>query len=203
MNLVCGVGVNDAPYIVDVRQLVGYVGGRRKYRVVWTCPYYRTWANMLSRCYNIGYQKKSPTYVDCSVCEEWQLFSNFRSWMEQQDWEGKQIDKDILSPKNRVYGPEVCVFVSKQVNIFVTERGASRGEWPIGVYWNKNKQRFNAQCNNPISKKRENLGYFTCPEEAHQTWLKRKLELARLLAEEQDDPRVANALVERYASYAL
>ena len=42
--------------------------------------------------------------------------------------------------------------------------------------------RFKSQCRNPFTKKREHLGYFTCEQEAHQAWLKRKLELAKELA---------------------
>jgi len=56
-------------------------------------------------------------------------------------------------------------------------------------------------CSNPFTRKGENLGYFTCEEEAHQAWLKRKLELAHLLAAEQTDTRVAKALIERYTNY--
>lgn len=48
---------------------------------------------------------------------------------------------------------------------------------------------------------RKHLGFFHTPEEAHQAWLKAKLELAKKLAAEQDDPRVAKALVERYENY--
>lgn len=36
-------------------------------------------------------------------------------------------------------------------------------------------------------------------QEAHEAWLKRKLELAPLLAAEQEDPRVAEALINRYS----
>lgn len=36
-------------------------------------------------------------------------------------------------------------------------------------------------------------------QEAHEAWLKRKLELAHLLAAEQEDPRVAEALINRYS----
>ena len=53
-----------------------------------------------------------------------------------------------------------------------------------------------------LTKKQENLGYFTCELEAHQAWLKRKLELAALAAE-QTDERVAKALIERYTNYSF
>ena len=57
-------------------------------------------------------------------------------------------------------------------------------------------------CRNPFTKKQEYLGLFINEIEAHQTWLKRKLELAHLLAAEQTDIRVAKALIERYTNYS-
>lgn len=121
--------------------------------------------------------------------------------MEKQDFEGKQLDKDLLFEGNKIYSAESCVFVDGAVNSFTIDCGASKGEWPIGVCWSKEHEKFVAQCKNPFTKKGEYLGYFSCPNEAHQAWLKRKFELAHLLAEEQTDERVAKALVDRYDSY--
>ena len=73
----------------------------------------------------------------------------------------------------------------------------------IGVSLNKERGKFQSKCSNPFNKKQEHLGYFTCEVEAHQEWLKRKLELAHLLAAEQTDDRVAKALIERYTNYPL
>ena len=154
---------------------------------------------MLNRCYSIKTQKRQPTYKGCSVSEEWKTFSNFREWMVVQDFEGKQLDKDILFERNKVYSPEACVFVTKAVNMFTTDSGASRGEWLIGVYWHKPTEKFISQCSNPFTKKQEYLGLFTCEQEAHEAWLKRKLELAHELSAIQTDSRVAEALIDRYS----
>ena len=77
---------------------------------------------MLQRCYSESHLVRQPTYKGCSVCEEWLTFSNFKSWMEQQDWEGKQLDKDLLVYKNKIYSPETCVFVSSVINSFFVEK---------------------------------------------------------------------------------
>ena len=119
--------------------------------------------------------------------------------MKKQDWQGNQLDKDMVLEGNKVYSAETCVFVSPTVNSFTIDCGASRGEWLIGVYWDKQAEKFRAMCSNPFTKKRECLGRFTCEQEAHQAWLKRKLELAHELADIQTDHRVAKALIERYA----
>lgn len=200
-KLVYGVGINDADYVVQEFETIGYVNGKQKRKLVWECPYYSVWMSMLVRCYSDKFQERRPTYKGCSVSEEWLTFSVFKRWMEQQDWVGKQLDKDLLFSGNKVYSAETCVFVEGVVNLFTIDRGASRGEWPIGVCWNKKEEKFVARCSNPFTKKSEYLGYFDCPQEAHKAWLKRKLELAHELAAEQTDSRVAKALVDRYDSY--
>lgn len=199
-NLVHGVGVNDSSYAVVKYETVGYVNGKRKQKQVWMCPYYRTWRNMLERCYIAKFQERQPTYKGCTVTEDWLTFSNFRKWMRAQNWEGLQLDKDILFEGNKVYSPDRCVFVTSMVNKFTTDSRAARGKWPIGVYWHKERGKFLAQCNNPFTKKQEHLGLFTCEQEAHNAWRKRKLELAHELAAIQTDPRVAKALIERYSN---
>ena len=94
-KLVYGVGINDADYSVAKTEVIGHVDGKRKQKRVWGCPYYEVWANMLKRCYSAKCQGKQPTYKGCSVSEEWLRFSNFGRWMEVQDFEGKQLDKDL------------------------------------------------------------------------------------------------------------
>ena len=198
-KLVCGVGNNDADYATQKWETIGNVNGRQKRKLVWRCKYYETWKSMLSRCYSTKAQERQPTYVGCSVSEEWLTFSNFRAWMETQNWENNQLDKDLLVEGNKVYSPETCVFVSGMVNSFTIDSGATRGEWPIGVNWDKGTSKFKSTCCNPFTKKREHLGLFTCELEAHHAWLKRKLELAHELAAIQTDERVAKALINRYS----
>ena len=199
-KLVFVIGINDADYVTQKWETIE-VNGVQKKRLVWYCPYYRTWKGMLERCYSSKFQEKYPTYKGCSVPEEWLRFSNFKRWMEKQDFEGMHLDKDLLFEGNKVYSAETCVFVTQTVNKFTTDCGASRGEWLIGVYWNKPAGKFLSSCRNPFTKKQEHLGLFLCEEEAHQAWLKRKLELATLLAAEQTDERVAKALIARYTNY--
>lgn len=191
MKKIYGVGINDAGYTVQ-RDVV--VDGKKK--LEWRCPYYRTWKDMLKRCYSGSFQNKCPTYIGCTVTEEWKTFSNFKAWMEKQDWEGKQLDKDLLVNGNAEYSPSTCTFIPKAVNMFLTDSGAARGDLPIGV--SRLKGKYMARCSNPFSKKDEYLGLFSCPQEAHLAWKAKKAEHAKRLAEEQTDERVKNALLERY-----
>lgn len=188
-KIVCGIGINDADYVV-----MPSVNGQQV-----KCSFYRAWKSMLERCYSESCQKKHPTYYGCVVCKEWLTFSNFKSWMETQDWKEKELDKDILIPGNKIYSPEACVFVDSITNTFVTKCDASRGEWPIGVCFHKRVKKFASVCGNPFLKKQEYLGYFGRPELAHLAWKSRKHELSCQLADLQTDERVASALRERYA----
>lgn len=198
-KLVYGVGINDADYVTRKMETIGYVDGKRKQKTVWRCQYYQTWEKMLERCYSAKFQERNPTYTGCTVSDEWLTFSNFRAWMVAQDWEGLQLDKDLLLEGNKVYSAETCVFVAQTVNLFTIDRGNDRGKWQIGVCWNKERKKFQSNCNNPLAKKQEHLGLFTCEQQAHEAWLTRKLELAHKLAAIQTDPRVAKALVDRYS----
>ena len=198
-KLVYGVGINDAGYVVNKRDTIGYADGKQKQKLVWVCPYYERWTSMLRRCYSASFQESRPTYAGCAVSEDWLTFSNFKSWMEKQDWEGNQLDKDLLFEGNKIYSADTCCFVTSMTNLFITDSCNDRGEWLIGVSWHKGMNKFISQCSNPFTKKREHIGYFDCEQEAYQAWLKRKLELAHELAEIQTDPRVAKALIDHYS----
>lgn len=198
-KLVYGVGRNDAGYVIAKRETISYADGKQKQKTVWKCPYYRVWTNMLERCYSAKYQERQPTYRGCTVTEDWLTFSVFKSWMEKQNFEGLQIDKDLLVIGNKVYDPDTCIFVTGAVNSFVNDNRSQRGEWLVGVSLHKPTEKFVAHGRNPFTKKREHLGYFTCEQEAHEAWRKRKNELAHELAAIQTDPRVAKALIERYS----
>ena len=50
--------------------------------------------------------------------------------MEQQDYDGKHLDKDLLVCNNKVYSPETCVFVPREINQFLTKSNNSRGKYP-------------------------------------------------------------------------
>lgn len=187
-KLVYGVGINDADYIVCPK-----INGKQA-----MCPFYKRWTGMLMRCYDPKFHKNHPTYAGCKVCDEWLLFSNFRSWMERQDWEGNQLDKDIIHQGNKVYSPDNCAFVSARVNYFMTDCSASRGDHPIGAVYVPKYDKFKATCKNGIKGKCDFLGYFDLPQDAHLAWKAKKHEIACRLASEQSDHRVAEALRGRY-----
>ena len=198
-KLVFGVGVNDLGYRTQVEEELPKNGGERVREIVFRCKYYAAWTRMLERCYSNKFLESYPSYIGTSVCSEWLSATAFRKWMEQQDWNGKCLDKDIISPKSKLYSHDTCAFVLKATNSFVTARDASRGDYPVGVNLCKRTGKYYASCRNPFTGKKENLGYFSTPEEAHEAWRKRKHDLAQRVAATESDPRVVEALRKRYS----
>lgn len=96
---------------------------------------------MFRRCYSEAYQRRFPTYRDCSVCDDWHVFESFRehvSGLENFDKLGTQdlhLDKDLLVPGNRVYGPGLVALVCPQVNASVTA-GCSVLDTETGTVYN-------------------------------------------------------------------
>ena len=118
-KLVCGVGVNDydGPVTENGKPIKAY----------------DTWHSMLRRCYCIKALGRNPTYIGCSVCEEWLSFSNFKTWYDENYKDGFHLDKDILVEGNKIYSSDTCRFVPQYLNKLLTDSGNARGNLPTGV----------------------------------------------------------------------
>ena len=189
-KLVYGVGSNDSTTPIQKKNLK------------WDCPYYTRWCAMLQRCYSESHITRQPTYRDCSVCDEWLTFSNFRTWMISQEkihgsLDKLHLDKDIIDTDNKIYCPEKCAFVSQLVNNFVLDSNASRGEYHIGVRRRKSGS-YHSRCRDPFRKCRMHLGTFSTQEEAHEAWRKQKHIFACQLADIAKDSRIVIALQTKY-----
>ena len=173
-SLVQGVGVNDSDYITNYG--VWEEDGVRRTQV---CSFYATWKRMLERCYFVRKGKKFPEYKNCNVCEEWLVFSNFKSWMEKQDWEGKELDKDLLTGRSGLYSPDNCRFVPQNINLLLGASDGKRGELPLGVCRHKTAiiNPYMARCG------KKYLGLFNDPREAHNAWRYEKSKQMRVTLE--------------------
>jgi hypothetical protein len=183
---ILGVGINDADYVIGYRDVSG-----KKLK----CPYYSVWTGILERCFNPKFHAKRPTYKDCTLAEDWKTFSKFKAWMEEQDWQGKVIDKDLLRQGNKHYGPDTCIFVSAALNNLLTLRPNERGDLPLGV--SKSSMRgysyYVASCS--FYGKQTRLGYFKTPEEAAEKYREAKLGYIQELAAAEANPRIKAALL--------
>lgn len=165
---------------------------------------YRLWNNMLKRCYSVGCQKVRPTYIDCSVSENFRYLQYFKEWCNNQigfnsvDEKGKPfaLDKDILVKGNRVYNEDVCVFVPQEVNLLFTKRDKSRGEYPIGVSFHKRINKYSSTIR--IGGGTRHLGYFSTTLEAFQVYKTAKEAYIKEVAnkwKDKIDPKVYEALM--------
>ena len=152
---VLGVGFNDVQFQIKV--------GRTH---IWQ---YKMWSNMLMRCYGNKYKQEHPTYRDVTCCKEWLSFATFVEWVNKQVGYSRlkpyfDLDKDILKVGNKQYCPECCSIVPTEINLLFTSRKATRGDLPIGVYYNKESGNYAAQ----ISRfgVMNTIGLYDTPEEA-------------------------------------
>lgn len=171
-RLVCGVGVNDAAYSVSPKIKINGKWVIDKENI---CPFYAVWSEMIKRCYSSRLKKLRPTYEKCICSEEWLTFSNFKAWMEQQDWVNKALDKDLLIESNKLYSKETCIFIDQKLNSFLTLRQNARGKFLLGVSLNKYGKPFKAEGYDEFKNKLY-LGSFDSELEAHHAYLRSKLE---------------------------
>lgn len=184
-NLILGVGLNNNQYPTKINGKI--------------TKQYNLWHTMLVRCYCSKYQKIKPTYVDCAVSDNFKSYSCFYEWSVNQigfDLDGWHLDKDIIKKGNNIYSENLCAFVPSEINCFFCDCRANKGEWPTGVYFDKERSLFRVQCMG--YGKKQNLGRFNTYEEAHCVYKQFKENLCKELANKwksQIDSRVYDAMM--------
>lgn len=152
------------PYYPSVEG-IGYLGvGTYKP----TGKVYKTWHNMIIRCYSNDYHQREPSYKECSVCEEWLNFQNFAKWWHINYLEEGDLDKDLLVKGNKIYSPKYCCVLPKQINIALVKNKYRRGNTLIGVRKRSDCYGYHAT----IQKygKSINLGMFATEQEAFDVY---------------------------------
>ena len=188
-KLLQGIGTNDADYAVTAR-----VNGVRT-----MCPYYRTWHNMIHRCYNPNYKRVNITYEDCTVYKAWHLFSTFSEWMCGQDWKGKVLDKDLLIRGNKIYSPDTCLFLKQAINSLLIEGHKARGNYLAGITKHKKGGKYLAAISKGTSSTNNYIGSYSTEIEAHNAWRLAKSRQLHNAANNEVDTRIQKALRVRAA----
>lgn len=176
----------------------GYIGiGEYKSRDNRSPQYssYKRWKEILDRCYN----KDCSSYTSygargVTVCEEWKNYQNFAIWYNENCPDEKfAIDKDILNKGNKVYCPEYCCFIPKDINTALTSRRRERGDYPVGV---RLKDGYIIAQINYMGEKRH-LGSFSTIEKAFEAYKEAKEQCLKDYADKYIDvitDKVYNAL---------
>ena len=189
-KLVCGAGFND-------KTRPTRIGGK-------IVKEYDLWQSMLNRCFSEKLQTRYPTYKGCNVSDNFLHYPYFYGWCQEQTGFGKVdekgrswcLDKDLLFVDNKTYSETTCVFVPQEVNVFFNDRSNNRGEYPLGVCFDKQKGKFMAYC--AVNGKQQHLGYFNTVDEAFAVYKPFKEALCKQLAlkwQSEIDQRLFNAMM--------
>lgn len=137
---------------------------------------YRSWVNMFHRVHNPPTDRVKRCYSDVTISNEWYCFQDFAKWYVafqnnlptvNFSW---YLDKDLLVPGNRSYGPDVCCLIPNAINCVLGDCAINRGSLPMGVAKIGNKYR--ANCRNIHSSISEVIGDYDTVKEAWEAyWL--------------------------------
>ncbi len=157
----------------------------------------RLWSNLRSRCKAGGkYQELRPTYI--GTVNLFESSDAFIEWARQQRGYGKEweLDKDLVGC-GKVYSEIDCVFLPREINIFLTGKKQNNSPLPQGVHWCNRDRVFVAQCRQGDGSS-PNLGRYSTAEEAFTAYKTEKERLAKTMAEKwkgQVDDRAYIALL--------
>lgn len=188
-RLVHGIGVNDNKHLT-------YIDGK-------LTKEYKMWSNMLFRCTE-KFWIEHPTYIGVTCSDNFKSYAFFYQWCQNQvgfrnravSGRGWNLDKDVLVKGNKLYSEDTCVFIPQRLNLLLTKRDASRGEFPIGVHLDE-QGKFRSQCSKGTGKTK-NLGGFDTAQEAFEAYKTFKELLIKEVANEYKgllDSRVYAALM--------
>ena len=155
-------------------------GRNNSYEKVFGTVAYQEWKNMMHRCYDTKKLKKYPSYIGCTVCDDWRDFPGFKKWYDENGVSGWSLDKDLIKKGNRVYCPQYCVYVPKSINSLIVNRKADRGLFPLGVTAYKGRYRARLSRDG----REAFIGLFDTPEDAFAAYKKAKEEYIKKVAQE-------------------
>ena len=156
---------------------------------------YTTWYSIIRRCYDSKFHERNTTYKECEACKEWLNYQNFAEWFDDNYYEieGETmcLDKDILNKGNKIYSFENCVFAPERINTLFVKCNKTRGEYPIGVSYNKQHKKFQANYNVYDFKENKGkqiyLGYYDTQEQAFEVYKQFKEQYVKQVADEYKD----------------
>lgn len=179
-----GVGIND--YEGRICDGIGKVA-----------TFYTTWANMIARCYSNKVKNKNPTYNDCYSCEKWHRLKNFKVFFDDNYKDGYDLDKDLLVKGNKVYSPETCVFLPREINSFLSNKYTCKNKLYAGITWRESIRKYQVRIG--IEGNSVHLGVFENIDDVVEVYKKAREQEAKKLANKykhEIDIRAYNALME-------
>ena len=159
-----------------------------KYNTINDKNAYKTWKNILQRCYDEKTLTKYPSYKGCEICNYWIYFQNFADWYYQNYIDGYTLDKDILGD-GKLYSPETCCFVPNHINnLLHTNKHII----------NLNKENKYRVRINTLTIKRKHIGYFDNKEDAQIAYNKAKRDAIDEILKFYDiNDKISNAIINK------
>lgn len=198
-KLICGVALNDS-------------GKSTKHQDGSQPVEYYKWRGIIHRVYDKD-ETIRPTYISCTLHNSWLKFSAFSEWYEAQpyhDMKGYDLDKDLLVPGNKEYGPNTCLIIPQSLNAILTSRytniSGNASVYRCVQYAPGRSKPWKVTTHNGASATKV-LGYFATEDEAGEcaAAYRRKSILgvaAGMLATGEIDDRIYQAAV-KYADYVI
>lgn len=141
--------------------------------------------DMLLRCYDENTQTNRQSYIGCTVNPWFHNFQNFCEWCEYNYYEvpGERmcLDKDILYPGNKEYGPITCIWVPNKINTLFTFNQCTNTSGYPGIAYSEERHKYCASLSSNNNK--VNLGRYETLKEA---------KIAYKLGKEAEIKRVTN-----------
>lgn len=139
--------------------------------------FYRAWCSMLRRCYG-----NQTSWIGCSVTPQWHNFSAFLKWAKENGFKkGYHLDKDILVKGNKLYSPETCCFVPREINDMMVKGNSLNRKHLLGVS-QRGRLWYAAHGSSLIKGYNGNLGYFQTKEEAFAAYKASKERYIKMVA---------------------
>lgn len=165
------------------------------------------WNNVTARSKEGGWiQNRHESYI--GTHNDFLNYQTFTDWCQNQygymhkDANGSfwNLDKDLMIKGNKKYSEYTCIFVPARINTLFGDKFNARGDWPLGVFWQKGLNKFRSRMSTGNSKMKH-LGVFNDSLEAHRAWQKAKIErIDQLLLEDLEvrlHPQLPKVLIER------
>lgn len=142
---------------------------------------YRVWRSMIRRCYSPKAQVRDYMYAGCTVNDDWHNFQNFAEWYTNHEFSGLgyDLDKDLLIQGNKIYSPNTCCLLPKELNGIIHAKNKSSGL--VGTTFHKQTGKWQAQLKN--NGRQIFLGLFESQTEAHSVYIAEKEAYVRERAE--------------------
>lgn len=148
---------------------------------------YWIWVSMIRRVYNQTSLEKRPSYLYSSISEDWldlRKFSKdfkelcgYKEYIEFNKYTKFNLDKDILSVDNKIYGKETCCIVPSAINQLITYNKSDNTSGFIGVSWCNRDNKYTSGMN--VRGKRVSFGRFNSLIDAIDIYWKNKIRYSK------------------------